>query len=115
MTMEHQDAKVLRRAAEIVDQGWCQNALALTVDGKVLRGDTQETFLHPQAGQWCLLGAIMLAYREVTGSMDGRGWCDVYLRVNGHVRGASAIAWNNAPGRTADEVAALMRRVAEEA
>ena len=113
--MEHQDAKVLRRAAEIVDQGWCQKALARTADSGFLSADAaRETPFHPQAGQWCLLGAVMLAHREVTGEMGAYAWSGAYSRAE-RVLGEGAVEWNNTPGRTADEVATLLRRAAEEA
>lgn len=96
------DAKVLRRAAELIDQGWCQGALAKTGTGMML-GDPES----PLAARWCVTGAFIRARAE----LDAHG-TTAFLKVMAETAPNPA-QWNNAPGRTADEVAAALRAAAD--
>lgn len=99
---------VLLKAASIVEQGWCQGSF-YNVDE--LTG----------AESVCALGAIMQAHRllgvpEPPGHPDG--WAaGLLLRQTLNHRpsreGLSVVPdWNDAPGRTASEVAEAMRTAA---
>ena len=109
----------------MVDRGWCQNAPAVDAVGESVNP------LYVGARAWCLTGAIERAYVEqhhgplLTESavktperyrrgedvLAQIGWlvAPVFLR-----RGIPLDApdWNNYPGRTASEVAALLREMA---
>lgn len=113
----HMDAKVLRRAAELVEQGHCKHALAVS---------SQTVFsarcspLSDKAVAWCVSGAEQRARYEVTGAPGSReGFMEERLRESlNRVLGfpansAFVIEWNNAPERTADEVAAALRAAAD--
>ena len=97
------DAKVLRRAAEIVDQGWCQDFLALDEHENAV--DVQS----PRAVRWCALGASILAGKQ----MGSDGWRAFHEASRTTPTGDRLTIWNNAPGRTADEVATYLRSVAD--
>lgn len=106
------DAKVLRRAAELIDQGHCKSALARTVEGGMIVApvvpdrksgfsDYRAIVCHPEAAQWCMGGAVLRASYEH--DVDGFSLWQHHVDV----------AWNNAAGRTADEVAAALRAAAD--
>lgn len=97
------DGKILRRAAELVEQGHCKNFLAATGDGLGLFDP-----LLPQAERWCMGGAIIKATAEITGETDYISACDVWKR---HMT-FKLVYWNNAPERTSDEVAHGLRKLA---
>ena len=92
--------KVLRRAAEIVDQGWTQGCEARDAFRN------QVPFNDPAAVRWCLGGAVNLAALEA-GLKHSRPIFTALMKVD-----YSPSMWNDAPGRTADEVAGLLRRAA---
>lgn len=100
------DAKVLRRAAEIVETPgqWCQGALAR--DALDLRVEAND----PRAAKWCLVGAIKKAQCDVLGP-DGweAGFPEAAIDIADGYQGI----WNDKPGRTADEVAAALREAAD--
>lgn len=81
---------VLLKAASIVEQGWCQGT---SIDSQ---------------GRHCALGAIAAATAELGGAALFLPTVAVLVL---HV-GGSAVAWNDTPGRTADEVANAMRKAA---
>lgn len=93
--------QLLRDAADrIARDGWCQGKYA---DGR----------------RRCLLGAIGFSIVNEIPEENVHAACQVRavlrargVSVNGHV---SIAAWNDAPGRTADEVIALLREAAEAA
>lgn len=115
-------AMVYRRAAEIVERGWCQGEIAKRADGTPLPACRSAEWhkwvervpwdewvewrewavRHPEAGQWCAAGARVLACLELNVSPDiGVG---VHYDIDG---------FNDAPGRTASEVAAMFREAAD--
>ena len=111
--------KVLMRAAELVDQGWCQDVAARCA-GLPVRWNT------PEVDQVCLSTALGRAVHDVTGewpetTVEGFAWggpleatARAMVRVCPEWRdGGAPIRWNNAHGRTAEEVAGLLRRAAE--
>lgn len=106
-------AKVLRRAAEIVEQGWCQGSKARDCLGRQVHP------LSPVATQWCEAGAVHVAmaergFRFGAQAADGWWWSDLTKHVD-----AAGLSWplnnvlgalyNDVPGRTAGEVAAHLR------
>jgi hypothetical protein len=80
----------LIKAADYIEKyGWCQHS-------------------HSKAGTVCLWGAIC----EANGG-DGRLCDDAYDKVETFLQNPiGAINWNDAPGRTKDEVIALLRKAA---
>jgi hypothetical protein len=119
--------KVLERAAELVERGWCQGHVATTEAG------TPCTLV--EADRVCAMGAILLAIKEldVWSETDPVGmpisqyaasfvapglrqrfdqWSD-YLRSVVPSHSISLSMWNDAKGRTADEVASEMRAAAK--
>ena len=103
-------AKILDRAADLVDQGWCRFTQAKDVSGRLAVRPTA-----PEAAQWCLIGAIIMAEHELTGEPPeaiergilGRAPWNRILARHHDAR------WNIEPERTADEVAAFLRTEAE--
>jgi hypothetical protein len=89
-------AKVLRRAAELIDQGWIQGALAKDEQGHTVDCDDSS------ATRWCLVGALIRARYEI-----GANRTPILPGLNSD--------WNDKRGRTADEVAAALRRAADHA
>ena len=106
MSDRHMDAKVLRRAGELVEQGWCRFYLAMTGTGICFEGPTS-----PKAVQWCARGAIQRAAHELDVADESDRVEDLAGENYG---GAFGLAhWNNDPERTADEVAAALREAAD--
>ncbi len=85
-------AEVARRAADLLERdGWCQGRFS--------------TF----ARRRCLSGALMAADRWGSPAVQ-----QVQKQVLVHTGTWCPSQWNDAPGRTADEVIALLRQVADE-
>lgn len=118
--------KVLLRAAEIVEAGWCQ--YRYTMPAGTGLGDVLTPNLigigRAQAGvdRFCLMGALAKATMEIKG-LDNKDATAMSIfgehemegavdrldrRIMGRGQGLLA-PWNDTPGRTADEVAALLR------
>lgn len=107
-------ADVLREAARLIEEGgWTQGALART-----LRGLSVE----PGSGQavaWCAAGALLRAsvamasgpYRDEYARRLYRDAMEQLDAVVGQRGGA--VAWNDAPGRTREEVVAALLMAAE--
>lgn len=107
--------KTLRRAAELVDQGFCQFDMAQG-------GGYCLPYHHPNATQFCEMGAFLRARLELgLPELDNLSLC-LLLRLAGYsdvspVTGE--IFYNfggmyaDAPGRTGDEVAAHLRQGAD--
>lgn len=111
--MEHDYRDVLLKAATIVEERWCQNTL-VSEDGRV-----------------CAAGAIATAAEELTGDpvlvpldlfapgwrlyLDTRHQLGKYLgtpNVEDPATEDGIVRWNDAPGRTSDEVAEALRKAA---
>lgn len=73
MSVNAEATKVLLRAAEILEQGWCKGNLACTKEGLSV-----ETFSE-KAEQWCLLGSFFAAMQQL-------GYADVANDWTGDVR-----------------------------
>jgi hypothetical protein len=89
-------AQVLRRAARVLrEEGWCKGAL---MDG---------------AGRRCLLGAVdAAASRMPFYSHRAQAWAMVAL--SDYLGGYTFAAFNDAPGRTVDQVLVLLEAVADQ-
>ena len=86
--------RVLLDAAQIVRKGWCQNAIE-------------------RGGKYCAIGALYVASGNpaISGVLKGpamRAFGELWDSV-GRID-----EWNNAPGRTAEEVAAAMEECARQ-
>jgi hypothetical protein len=109
-------ADVLRRAADRVQfQGWTQGtAVRYMPPGPVpwyrrlLRGAVSRIQGEPVA--WCAYGAIGAEAAEMYPM-----WATLHraAKAFGAFLGQPVSVWNDAPGRTADEVADAMRRCAK--
>ena len=75
------------KAADLVRQGWAVGAMARDAHG-VMCSPTSV-----QARSWCLVGALICVY----GRWNGDHW-----------DGRAATLWNDAAGRTSEEVEALL-------
>lgn len=96
-------SQILTRAAARIRRAWCQGNSAK---------DQHGYYVPPKsttAVSWCALGAIMCE----GGSYDHVDLVEAQLRSEGDAR--SAPSYNDAEGRTAEEVAALLERAALEA
>ena len=97
--MRSEVAQDLRAAADVLERdGW-----------------TQQMFCDPSTGARCVMGSLDAVY----GPRDSRGVGDpneaiAYIRLT-EVIGPRVIQWNDAPGRTADEVIAALRAAADRA
>ena len=90
----------LKTARKLIEQGWCQDAYALTADGKEIRGYRDDS----SAVAWCVEEAV----RRVTlkGPYTGARptvWSSM-AAVTGWAEDVDALNWNDEPGRTKAEV-----------
>jgi hypothetical protein len=101
------EARILDRAAELCEQGWCQNSFALDRRGRPVweGGRTAVSF--------CLFGALKRASRDICGPLPDRSLADVKRAFNHH-RGAKRTdtRWNDSKKRTQSEVVAALREAA---
>jgi hypothetical protein len=96
--------KIFRRAADIIDRGWCQGQLR---KGRLFRQD-----------QFCFLGALDKASTESGIPLDvvlydAGGPMYEALRERTHSFHHSAISYNDWPGRKKEEVSSLLRDAAD--
>ena len=96
---------ILERAAERINRGWCQDSYAVIEDGG--RVSTGRVSSDPRACQWCLMGAIGEDVpdddRRVSLAKD---WVRNALRTV--VGEWGLLNWNDARGRTKEEVLAAI-------
>ena len=102
-------SKILLDAAELVECGWLQGTLAASLNGCPVPA------ADPRACRWCIIGAIEAA--ATAGGVERHPVLTlVWDRLSGVGSSSTAAAdlaeWNDMPGRTAAEVAALLRSVA---
>ena len=92
-------SRVLRQAAQRVREGWCQNAYGIGNNvcalGAIGRSTREPMDLH------FFWGALALDAAAILGDYLG-------LEIE------EVAAWNDEPGRTAEEVAATMERAADQ-
>lgn len=100
-------SEVLTAAADALErEGWTH-------------GSGWPGLLERSEGRLCLEGALMVPLGLTTNDMDASGdWtllteCDAYLAVKDYLGGDAAhpflYAWNDKPGRTAEEVIGMLR------
>lgn len=88
----------------IGEVGWTQRANARTPDGT-------RTLCDANAACFCLNGALVAAAKHL--DQPHQVECGVEVALHAAVADVSTsfVAWNDAPGRTRDEVLALLARV----
>jgi hypothetical protein len=104
----HMRAKVLRRAAELIElpDAWIQGASVADESGQTLWCE----FGSPRAAKWCAAGAINTAGHQIGVDL---ATIDAALMALLRSLGGSILEFNDAPERTADEVAAALRAAAD--
>jgi hypothetical protein len=95
--MTDAERAIIRRAADLVEQGWCQGANFKVVDEKPC---------------YCAFQALNEASTRILG-IDPIHY--VYRHLDSVGEGNSIVDYNDAPGRTQAEVVAMLRAVAEQA
>lgn len=94
------DQRILLKAAEIVRERWQQGSFGENGGPRCALGAIAEACGHDlKIGEGCHAAACGTAAAK-------------RLAKQLHIHVAKVMAWNDAPGRTADEVAAVMERVA---
>jgi hypothetical protein len=83
--------EILVRAAELVEQGWMQG------------------HFHGPHGEVCLSAAIQQALGQCDKALRWRFGEMIQNAVVTEVNAESLVDWNDAPGRTAEEVATALR------
>lgn len=99
-----QAGAVLTRAADLVEQGWCQDGIARDVHGQRVPWDS------PVAVAWCAQGAMHRALRDAgAGPAVEVAVVEALVRVYGEDWCQHMREYNDAPGRQAGEVAQRFR------
>ena len=107
-----------RRMKELINRGWCQGANALNDKNR----DTIP--ISPRAVKWCMLGAAARASYDIAGGYGPKedrimtaflnavlvDMADWSLPVKAD-NGAGAVDFNDAPGRTKEEVLAFIDNI----
>jgi len=88
--------EVLAKAADIVEQGWCQHQL------------------QDLKGNYCVLGALMVASGQGIGCLSDPAYLGAYRAALKELGGeewrkVDLVHWNNTPGRTPEEVSSTLR------
>lgn len=96
------DEQLLARAAELVDRGWCRNALAEDQAGRPVE-PWSET-----ACRWSALGALLLAWYEAGGGRSDE-FRSAYLAL-ALATGGRVAEWSSAGWRTKWHVVSALRR-----
>lgn len=106
--------ELLRAAADaVMPDTFCQGSYAVLPDGLAI-----DDYMHPDACAWCTLGHIFRAVhvawmRKEPLTDDARTVALEALDAAAEADGADDLPhWNDMPGRTADEVRALLLRTA---
>ena len=102
----HDYRDVLLKAASIVEEGWCQG------DYTNLRPGYLSNDEWNQATERCALGAIYTAQWQLVGQAITHEFDVACIEAVESVVGEPVDEWNDAPGRTVDEVAAALRQAA---
>lgn len=89
------------KAVDFIRKGWCQRFYAVDRDGLMVSATDTE------ACRWCSLGALRVAYG--VNKEENPAYYKVLdiLQVRTQRMGISLTAWNDATGRTQEEVIAL--------
>ncbi len=95
------DPAVFERAAELIEAGWTQRAMARSADGPPV------AYNSDRACCFCMQGAVYRASPGVIGWQNPY-WAEVVARVK------NPVTYNDAPERTPAEVADELRRIGRE-
>jgi hypothetical protein len=93
--------EIFLKAAEIIEQGWCQNQPAKNAAGKGV--SARET----EAVQWCAMGALV----KVTTDFN-ENFANCMEILEKHV-GTTVGTWNDQPNQTQANVAATLRELGQ--
>ncbi len=94
----------LKQVRDLLEKGWTQEASARDADGEpLLSTDTR-------ACSFCILGAVWRAVAGHDNPMESRL---VYALRNAIGEDAKLVAYNDTPGRTQDEILALVDKAIE--
>lgn len=93
------------RPSEYLRQGWCQGTLARNKDGE------SGGLARRDAVAWCMDGALRQARYD--GGIDGMDCVHIQDSLY-RLLPPTYTTWNDAPGRTQEEVAAMMERAERE-
>lgn len=99
------DEQILARAAELVDRGWCRNALALDAQGRRVEPWSDRAQL------WSPLGALIRAWYERRG--ESLELLEVACTAVSLAVGGSVEEWNAAPWRTKQHARSALLRAPE--
>ena len=102
MRTETDTKTIFLRAAELVEQGWTTTTMARDKGGDPVWWD------DARAVRFCAMGAVWRASADAGLTLNDTRWLASLLRES---VGNSASGWNDAPGRTAEEVAAKLREL----
>ena len=101
---------LLLSARSLVERGWCQGASAASRDGRHV--DPWD----PLAERWSVIGALIAVWAKWRGAGGSRSAILAFQRGNVALLGAIDDVpqmWNDAPGRTLDEVLSALDRAAQ--
>lgn len=99
-------SEILRTAADRVQfEGWTRFQYAEDADGRMVAATS------PAAVKWCARGAVKSVARNDYRSLIATEAVELHLYRVGFPHGL--MTWNDAPARTAGEVADMLRTVAK--
>jgi hypothetical protein len=100
--MKMKTSEILLKAKKRVEQGWCQKAFARAADNK------QVASIDADAVSWCSSGAL-LKETETQTVWNQYGLARRFLTqaIDAVYPGMELLAWNDADGRTQEEVVAV--------
>ena len=96
-------AELYNKAADMIESGWTQHALARTVEGNRCNPES------PQAVCWCLVGAIDVVSIGKLGAGHQNHFLN-YLGLDGLIS-----SWNDQLNRSQEDVVKLLRDTAKRA
>ena len=96
-------SEVYNKAADLVEKGWTQYAMARDVHG------SKRDFGSKDASSWCLSGALHLGCCDLS-SVSSYRKLTSYLLLEDYL-----FVWNDAPDRTQEDVIKLLRDTATRA
>lgn len=105
--LQEKVAQIFNRAAEILEtRGWCQHYMAVDSNGNPVCFDDE------RASAFCMNAAIILAEHELESGFEE---CNEGYRVRCAHLHEGSVWYNDAPGRTKEEVIAKLRELAQHA
>lgn len=96
--------EIIEGAIDLLNEkGWCQYTTARATDGYPVAGD------DPRAASYCLYGLIVVQDNLWSWSPSVQGTLRFIEQHLGLPDGQGVSGWNDAPGRTKDEVLSLLK------